>query len=138
MPKAGVFEATIQRHHLEETGKGTAFVALDVTYDDGHEQAQVNIYLSNKAANMAFGQLKRCGFDLHKQDLRDIIVKPTLLAGNTVQIRVYEEEYGGNMQWRHEIVTKKMLKPEDADDIQKSLRAILDPDTAAEEGDCPF
>ena len=105
----GLAKARIVSHTIREIGDKEAAV-IRFEHPCG-EVVEALVFMTVKSMNMARAQLKRCGFDPDTQELDELVEKPTLLAGNLVEILV--EEYKGKRQAKinlNEALGKTRLK----------------------------
>ena len=94
MIQAGRWTATVVKHWIDQTGNGSAFVAVKLALE-GDDAITGKIWLTEKSMGMARGQLKSLGFDVDKQSLEDLDTNQELLKGKTVEIEIEENEYQG-------------------------------------------
>lgn len=65
------------------------------------------VYITEKSYGIAREALKKCGFDIDRQELGEIEENSELLAGKEVLLDVYEDEYNGKPQTRVDIVIER-------------------------------
>lgn len=104
----GKYQATIEENDLRFAGTGTEFVFLRVSIEG--DSIPVQIWLSDKAMNMARAQLKLCGFEFGKDKLASLLEDPKYLAGRPIPVEIYEEEYNGKTNLKARIVTASLTK----------------------------
>lgn len=90
----GVHDVEIVNNSVVELA-GKPAVKLIVAFSTGAE-ADVLIWLTEKAAGIARTQLKKCGFMVDDRDLIELSENPNLLSGNKVQIVV--DEWNGKFR----------------------------------------
>ena len=83
-------------HKIGTARSGTRSVDVRFMVEDGEGWEIVgNIWLTDKAWEMARKSLKAIGFDVDKQSTKLLDTNKELLAGNKCNITVAEEEYKG-------------------------------------------
>lgn len=135
----GNFIGTIQENSIRSAGTGTEYVLLSVVIEGA--MWPVQIWMSEKSAGIAKGQLKVCGFNVDEESLAVLDDNPKYLNGRQIPVEIYEEEYKGKLQTKVRIVTAHVSKKRIS-----ALEAILrnvgkdegEPVSATVEDDIPF
>lgn len=113
----GPHKGVIVAHRSKMIGDKLAIV---VRCDVNGETADATIYMTEKALGMSRRALKVCGFDIDKNDLSMLDIKPTLLAGNPVPLMV--DEWNGKTQIKIDIDGRAEKAALEA--MTKQLRAV--------------
>lgn len=132
----GPTKAVILKNYLEQDGKLQTYVNLKLGFDGEDQTLYTRIYVTPKAAGIARAKLRKCGFDLDTQKLKEIEDNEELLSGNEVDVNLVK-----NGQYMNaEIPTKKpKLAPEALEDAQRMLDSAKGGDRPEEEeADIPF
>lgn len=119
----GVYEGVIQRNDVRQIN-GKEFVELLVEVEDNFERFTVptRIWLTDKAMNMARAALKRCGFDVAREEIGDLANEHEYLQGRPVTIKVESHaKYGLQGSIDLDRVSAKKLG-----DLQRRLRSADD------------
>lgn len=119
MPQTGVQNATIVSHSVYTKENGTVDVSVKVEFAP-QDSLTAHIYITEKSKGMARAALKKCGFDPDEQDVWDLDDRPTLLAGNKVQVDVFDDDYNGKTRRKAEIVIERQ-RP----DVNKMKKATM-------------
>ncbi len=120
-------------------------IAISFTCKVGTESVEALVFITDKAMNMARRALKVCGFDIDKEELAMLDIKPTLLAGNPVSLVC--ELYNGKPQVKIDLDSRADVSA--LADVTRRLRAVKRRDDDAGEpseqgvasqdyGDVPF
>lgn len=131
----GPAKATIIKNYLEVDGKQQTYVNLKLSFEGEEQTIYTRIYITAKAAGIARAKLRKCGFDLDTQKLKEIEDNDVLLCGNEVDVNLIK-----NGQYMNaEIPTKKPKIGADAlDAAQEMLDSAKKQDSEEEEADIPF
>lgn len=129
----GPHKGKIVSHRTQEMND-KVIVIVSCVVQSG-EAADARIYITEKSYGMARRALKMCGFDIDKQNLSELDIKPDLLAGNYVPLIV--SEYNGKTTVGIDLDSRASAAK--LDDLTKKLRAVKKANNSTEEhGDIPF
>lgn len=132
----GPAKATIIKNYLEKDGKKQTYVNLKLGFDGEEATLYTRIYITSASAGIARAKLRKCGFDLDTQKLKEIEDDDVLLFGHEVDVLLVK-----NGQYMNaEIPTKK---PKIGDDARDEAQRMLDDAKGSdrqeeEEADIPF
>lgn len=132
----GPAKATVLKNYLEKDAKNQTYVNLKLGFDGEDQTLYTRIYITAKAAGIARAKLRKVGFDLDTQKLKEIEDNDVLLMGNEVDVLLVK-----NGQYMNaDIPTKKpKIGDEAVDEAQKFLDSAKGSNPADEvDGDIPF
>ena len=126
----GDYEGTVVSTELVSLGQN-ATPALKVRVNVNGETLEPVIWMTPKAMGMARQALKAIGFDPDTQDMDALDTMPTLLKGNACVVRVIEDDFGGRLKKKAEIVFgsgAKRVEKSKLSALQEGLRAAKSKD----------
>lgn len=133
MPQTtGFYEGEVVQHRLEKNQKGTWLLNVEVEYQDPQEgiiKVWIPIYITAKAKGMATAALLSLGFDLKVHKTTKVLQHDQqMLAGNKADIRVFEDEYQGNVKVKTEFLFgNKSMTDSECDELDAVLGSAEEP-----------
>ena len=134
----GDYVGTVVATQLVELGQNRT-PALKVRVDVEGEVVEPVVWITPKALGMARQALKAIGFDIDGRNIEELDENPKALAGNPCPVRVVEDDYGGKLRKKAEIITStaaRIAKPR-MDAITRALRDAASDETKAKNAASP-
>lgn len=121
----GEYDATVDRTEIVALGqRGTP--AVRVYLVAGGESIDTVIWISEKSMGIARQALKAIGFDPDQSELSVLDDEPEFLRGQVCRVAIIEDDYGGKLTKKCEIVTYVPKKRVPKSSLSKLTRGLRD------------